>query len=217
MKLHEKAASTFSIELTKSKVFEDDVNHSINDISNIDVSIWENGLRTLIHEFQSGSFLRFSLMILIMMYFLAVPVYSYGDDTKDLVNAARRGNTATVGELLARGVDVNAKINNGWSALIYASRDGYTDVVKLLLDRGAEVNTKNANGWTALMAASANGHIEVVKLLLARNPEVNTKDINGRTALIYAQEYEFPEIVQLLKESGAKEYLYQDVPNVIAE
>ena len=161
--------------------------------------------------------LRFCSVIVIVTCTLAVSPFSHADDVKDLVNAARRGSTATVGELLARGVDVNAKINNGWSALIYASRNGNTDVVKLLIDKGAEVNTKNANGWTALMAASANGHIEVVKLLLTRNPEVNTKDINGRTALIYAQEYEFPEIVQLLKESGAKEYLYQDVPNVIAE
>jgi ankyrin repeat protein len=168
-------------------------------------------------NFPYVSFFKFSLMILIMMYSLAVPAYSYGDDTKDFINAARRGNAATVSELLARGIDVNAKINNGWTALIYASRDGYTDVVKLLLDRGADVNMKNAIGWTALMAASANGHVEVVTLLLSKNPEVNTKDNNGRTALIYAQESKYSDIVQLLKESGAKEYLYQDVPNVIAE
>ncbi|MCX5850951.1 MAG: ankyrin repeat domain-containing protein [Deltaproteobacteria bacterium] len=168
-------------------------------------------------NFLCKGLLRFCSVIVIATCTLAAPPFSYADDVKDLVTAARRGNTATVGELLARGIDVNAKINNGWTALIYASRDGYIDVVKLLLDKGADVNMKNAIGWTALMAASANGHIEVVKLLLTKNPEVNTKDNNGRTALIYAQEYEFPEIIQLLKEAGAKEYLYQDVPNVIAE
>lgn len=35
-----------------------------------------------------------------------------------------------------KGAQVNAKNNNGWTALMWASDEGHADVVQLLLDRG---------------------------------------------------------------------------------
>ena len=60
--------------------------------------------------------------------------------------------------LLDRGADVNAKTNNGVTALMMASLQGHPSCISMLLDRGADVNAKNNNGWTALMAASQEGH-----------------------------------------------------------
>jgi len=63
------------------------------------------------------------------------------------------------------GADVNAKDNDGQTALYWASCSGRAEVVTLLLDAKADVNTKDNNGQTALYWASYYGHAEVVKLL----------------------------------------------------
>ena len=58
----------------------------------------------------------------------------------DLIDAAVRGNTAAVQALLAEGANVNAKANDGMTALMKASQEGNREVVQALLDKGAEVS-----------------------------------------------------------------------------
>ena len=53
--------------------------------------------------------------------------------------------------LIDAGADVNAKEEDGWTALMWASRYGRTETVNLLIDAGADINIKNELGWTALM------------------------------------------------------------------
>ena len=72
---------------------------------------------------------------------------------EDLINAAIRGDAAAVQALLAKGAEVNAKGNDGWTALILASQEGHLHVVQALLAKGADVNAKADNGATALMVA----------------------------------------------------------------
>ena len=55
--------------------------------------------------------------------------------------------------LLAKGADVNAKMNNGATALIQASRKGYDAIVQALLVKGADVHAKTKSGATALIQA----------------------------------------------------------------
>ena len=59
---------------------------------------------------------------------------------------------------------MNAKSNDGGTALMEASRYGNVEVVRELLAAKADVNAKNNDGRTALMEASK-GHDDVVKLL----------------------------------------------------
>ena len=70
--------------------------------------------------------------------------------------------------LLDKGAEVNAKTNNGVTALMSGLRAGHLDVVQALLAKGAEVDAKANDGVTALMLASVNGHLEVVQALLAK-------------------------------------------------
>ena len=67
--------------------------------------------------------------------------------------------------LIAASVDVNAKGNNGKTALIYASKYGDIEMAKLLIAASVDVNAKGNNGKTALMLAKYNNHPEIVKLL----------------------------------------------------
>jgi serine/threonine-protein phosphatase 6 regulatory ankyrin repeat subunit B len=66
---------------------------------------------------------------------------------------------------------VNAKRNDGRTALMIASERGHKEVVKLLLEKGADVNAKNKEGMTALKYASENGHKEIVELLKSYGAE----------------------------------------------
>jgi ankyrin repeat protein len=68
--------------------------------------------------------------------------------------------------LLGKGTDVNAKTDEGVTALMAASMNGHAEVVELLLAKGADVNSKANNGDTALMSASKKGYKEVKELLI---------------------------------------------------
>ena len=95
------------------------------------------------------------------------------DKADALAAAARKGDAATVKQLLDEGVDVNTKYRYGATALSYACDRGHVDVVKLLLDRGADANVKDTfYGATPLTWAVSPAmdrtpqHAEVVRLLL---------------------------------------------------
>jgi len=68
--------------------------------------------------------------------------------------------------LLHAGADVNAKKNDGSTALMIAALHDHADIVLVLLDAGAEVNAKTAGGNTALIWAGCKGHVDVVRVLL---------------------------------------------------
>jgi ankyrin repeat protein len=48
------------------------------------------------------------------------------------------------------GADINAKEDDGMSALLKASCEGHVDIVKMLLEKGADVNAKDRFGRTSL-------------------------------------------------------------------
>ena len=83
----------------------------------------------------------------------------------ELIAAAVKGDSATITKLLAGGVDVNARDNDGGTALAHASWFGHMDTVKLLLDKGADVNAKKNDGATPLLLATWNKHPDVVDVL----------------------------------------------------
>jgi ankyrin repeat protein len=123
---------------------------------------------------------------------------------EDLISAAERGDAAVVQALLAEGTDVNAKTNDGRTALIVASYNGHLELVQALLAKGAEVNAKENDGATALIRASQQGHLEVVQALLAKGAEVNAKAYDGGTALIQASQQGYREVAQALLAKGAE-------------
>jgi ankyrin repeat protein len=68
------------------------------------------------------------------------------------------------------GVNIGAKDNDGWDALMVSADNGYYQLTKLLLEHGADPTAKSDNGWDAMMYADDNGYPEVVKLLKSSRP-----------------------------------------------
>ena len=102
-----------------------------------------------------------------------------------------------------KGVDINAKGNYGWTALIYASVNGSLDIVKNLIKQGADINAQDDYDGTALMYASIEGYLEIVKYLIDNGADVNTQDDYGETALMYASRRGYFRIIEYLIKNGA--------------
>jgi ankyrin repeat protein len=68
--------------------------------------------------------------------------------------ASMKGYIDIVNLLIENGVNVNAKGNNGWTALMHASSGGYLAIVEILIKNGADINAKNNLGKTAAIYAS---------------------------------------------------------------
>ena len=120
------------------------------------------------------------------------------------------GNTAAVAALLDAGSRLDAKNNEGETALMLAARHARSGSVELLLSAGANVNLTNAHGETALMhAVEASGGYaednvnEIVKRLISAGADLNARDEQGKTALGHAPRS--GAVTKMLIEAGAIE------------
>lgn len=89
----------------------------------------------------------------------------------DLIKAAFSGDYPEVKRLLENGANVNAKRENGITALMGAALEGHQEIVELLLAKEAEVDAKvyffgHVGGATACDLASQKGYKDIVKLLV---------------------------------------------------
>jgi ankyrin repeat protein len=84
--------------------------------------------------------------------------------------------------LLAKGADVNAKAEGGYTPLHVASGLGQKEIVQLLLRSGANPNALDTRG-TPLHAAVLQGQKDIVLLLLNAGAQVNASDPHGTRPL----------------------------------
>ena len=121
-----------------------------------------------------------------------------------MMRVAENRQLEVIKKLYNIGSDVNAKTNDGWTALMLAARGGHAEHIKVLLNAGADVNAEDYRGVTALMWAASGGHAEAIKLLLNAGADVNAKNnIFGVTALMMAAGGGHAEVIKLLLNAGA--------------
>jgi ankyrin repeat protein len=123
--------------------------------------------------------------------------------------------------LIEKGADINARADDGMTALLRAAQNHDLAEMEYLLSRKADVTSRihesvfyTTNGFTPLHfqlgayesvndSCSAADRIKGIGLLLDHGADLNAKDTKGNTPLHLAAEWGDPEIVSVLLARGA--------------
>lgn len=114
-----------------------------------------------------------------------------------LILASRQGERDIVQELLAAGVLVDHRNQDGTTALWASVVANDFTIADWLLEHGANLDNQNDNGATALMYASSSGKTEWVKYFLARGADTSLRSLDDFTALDLANNL---DILRLLRQ-----------------
>ena len=120
-----------------------------------------------------------------------------------LVDAAARGDQATVRALIGQKIDVNAAGVDGMTALHAAVNADRLDIADMLLRAGAKAAAADRYGVTPLYLASLNGNADMIRRLLDAGVDPNAVDPGGETALMTAARTGAPAALRALLERGA--------------
>lgn len=130
------------------------------------------------------------------------------DDAEGASFASFEERLEFVKSLVARGIDVNAHSERGYTPLMYATASwgAGNPLLRMLLQAGADVNARNTRGGTALMMAVGRyGHVSTVQVLTEAGADVNLRDDAGHSALWYAKSHHAPSSARALTDAGAVE------------
>ncbi len=121
---------------------------------------------------------------------------------RDLLQAAKLGQITRIRDLLARGIDVNAVDQRGFTPLMWASANGNVEVVNLLLQSGAIASKRAEDGTSAMFLAGSNGFTDIVRALLAVGANVAAAR-GGVTPRQAAVERGHTDVATLLEQAEA--------------
>jgi len=119
------------------------------------------------------------------------------------IDAARNHDLKTIRALLSQHVDVNARADDGSTALLWAAHQNDLDTADLLLGAGADPNVANEFRMTPLSQACTNGSDAFVRLLLKSGANANTPIATGVTPLMTCAKSGSVDAVKRLVEYGA--------------
>ena len=122
--------------------------------------------------------------------------------TLSLAEAARRGATQTVVELLAAGADANNVDRDGTPALHWAVRVGDRATAERLVVAGADVNAESRYGVTPLQLAIAAADGALTRWLLDVGADATAVDRAGEPPLLQAARVGNVDVAAALLEHG---------------
>jgi ankyrin repeat protein/beta-lactamase regulating signal transducer with metallopeptidase domain len=122
---------------------------------------------------------------------------------ESFVKQAAEGDTIAIKTFLAAGMNINARNETGYTALMKAAEAGHTETVQSLLAAGANPDLTRSGG-SALSLAASNGDLSTMKVLIAAGAQVELKiPMSQLTALMAAAIAGKPNAVGLLLDNKA--------------
>lgn len=103
-----------------------------------------------------------------------------------LIVYAKMGSNEGVARCLSDGATIEARKNNGRTALMIAAKYGQERTVQFLLRLGADLHAVDDMRMTALMLAAKNGYPNIVRMLYAAGANINATTSVGWSALMFA-------------------------------
>jgi uncharacterized protein len=134
--------------------------------------------------------------------FLPVAAFAAAPDVR-LVDAAKRADHAAVQSLLKRGVDVNAALADGTTALHWAVQANDAQLTDLLIAAGANAKAANRYGVTPIFLACTNGNAPIIEKLIQAGADPNASLPEQQTALMTAARAGGVDAVKVLLAHGA--------------
>ena len=112
---------------------------------------------------------------------LVVPQRFKVTEMRNLFSFARHGRYAPMKDLLTKGVPIDARDENGNSALITACQNGQGRLVKLLVRSGADPNIQNKRGNTALHFAVLFKFDVIADFMIKHGARTDIRNVEGLT------------------------------------
>lgn len=128
-------------------------------------------------------------------------------DTPLMASASPTGKAAVTRALLDAGADVDARADNGKTAVIQAAASENLDVLKVLLDAKADVKARMVapEDLDAMMISVGKNRADMVRMLIAAGADVGVKLDGAVTMLEFAILSEQRDVADVLRKAGAVE------------
>lgn len=126
------------------------------------------------------------------------------EEDERLLSAAKDDDAEGVKGWLKHGAGVDARDDDGETALMWAAKLGNLKVARELIEGGAGLEERNQEGETALHLAAWRGSANVIEDLARAGADVNAKEATGWTPLMVAAAENKREALLALLKGGAR-------------
>ena len=141
-----------------------------------------------------------TLVVVLVLAVACSSCRSYDSEAVEAFDTLAKGDVASARTLYEAGADVDARFQDGMTALMIMSSSASAESVEMLLRLGADPNLRSDDGGTALMIAAKRGRVEAVRLLIAAEADAHAEDDAGRTARDHASAAGHPSVLELLED-----------------
>ena len=141
---------------------------------------------------------------LLTLFLLASTAMLAAPSGTALIEAVQNDDQAATAALLTKHVDVNAREDDGATALHWAAIRCNVVIAAMLLKAGANPNLTNEQGIGPLYLAITNGSPAIVQLLLDKGADPNLAREDGETPLMTAARLNQLDVMKALLDHGAQ-------------